>query len=132
MANSKDVYHFEVIGNNRLFGLLSSLKDMLMFRHLDPRVINKLHNRLNSDRAQESPKMLNVEYSQVIKMLDDALQEQWPHDDFAQPQEINLPTNLQIGALSGSKRLRSMYFATHNLQLVHSELDQDRLSNSKR
>jgi hypothetical protein len=120
MANNDDVDIFKVTGNNPLSLLLPSLKDMLGFRHLSSKVINKL----------QSIETLNVEYSRVIKMLDDALQEQWPHDDCAWLQRIALPANLQIAALSASKRSRSMYYASHNSQPVHSE--PDRSSNSKR
>jgi hypothetical protein len=84
------------------------------------------------DMLLKAFKKRNVEYSQVLKRLDDALQEQWPYDDSAQLQEINLPANLQIGALSGSKRSRSMYFASHNSQPVHSEPGQDLSLNLKR
>jgi hypothetical protein len=118
MANSK--FRFKVTGNKPLSSLLPSLKDMLGFRHLNSKVINKL----------QSIETRNVEYSQVLKMLDDALQEQWPHDDCARLQRIALPANLQIAALSASKRSRSMYYASHNSQPVHSE--PDRSSNSKR
>jgi hypothetical protein len=44
MANAEDMDIFEVTGNNPLSILLSSLKDMLGFRHLSSKVINKLHN----------------------------------------------------------------------------------------
>jgi len=63
----------------------------------------------------------NVEYSQVLKKLDSMLGEQWPHDDSAQLQKTNLPPNLQIDALSGSKRSRTFFLMSHNLHPVHSE-----------
>jgi hypothetical protein len=63
----------------------------------------------------------NVEYSQVLDILDDALQKQWPQDDSAQLQKVNLPPNSQIDALSGSKRSRNDYFMSYNSLLVHSE-----------
>jgi len=65
----------------------------------------------------------NVEYSQVIDRLSNALLEQWPHDDSAQLQRIDLPANLQIGALSGSKRSRDIFSLSHNSEplAVHSE-----------
>jgi serine/threonine protein kinase len=132
MANTDDVDIFKVTGNNPLSVLLSSLKKLLGFRHLSSKVIDTiLDEGPDPDMLLKVSKKCNVEYSQVLKRLDDALQEQWPHDDSAQPQEINLPANLQIGALSGSKRSRSMYFASHNSQPVHSEPGQNLSSNLK-
>jgi len=136
MANSEDVDYFKVTGNGPLSSLLSSLKNMLGRRHVSANTTNALLDQLEmadplQDMLREKfSKNRSVEYSQVLDRLDVALREQWPHDDSAQLQKINLPSNLQIGALSGSKRSRSIYFASHNSPPVHSE--PFRSSNSKR
>jgi hypothetical protein len=126
MANNDDV---------DIFVLLPSLKKLLGFRYVSANMISDTINTIfnegpDPDLLLKFSKKRNVEYSQVLKRLDDALQEQWPHDDCARLQRIALPTNLQIAALSASKRSRSMYYASHNSQPVHSE--PNRSSNSKR
>jgi hypothetical protein len=135
MANNDDVDIFKVTGNNPLSVLLPLLKKLLGFRHVSANMISDTINTIfnegpDPDLLLKFSKKRNVEYSQVLKRLDDALQEQWPHDDCARLQRIALPANLQIAALSASKRSRSMYYASHNSQPVHSE--PDRSSNSKR
>ena len=132
MANSDDLSNFEFTGNPTLSKLLSSLKKVLMHRHLSSNTIDGFVGLLPDDTLQKEvreklSKRRNVEYSQVLKELDDALRKEWPHDDSAQLQKIILPPTLQMDALSGSKRLRTAYFASHNSQPVHSEP-----SNSKR
>lgn len=130
MANSEDVESFKVAGNDPLSGLLLSLKNMLGPRHVSANTVNAVLAQLDDTLREKFSRMRSVEYSQFRDKLDSALKEQWPHDDSAQLQEINLPSNLQIGALSGSKRSRSIFFASHNSQPVHSE--PVRSSNSKR
>ncbi|KAF8500968.1 kinase-like domain-containing protein [Russula emetica] len=98
MGNSEDLDVFEVTGNGPLSGLLSSLKRMLGYRHHVPGATADLIKKIidQSGMAQEAIDKLqeefseehNVGYSQVINKLNDALQEQWPHDDSAQLQEI--------------------------------------------
>jgi serine/threonine protein kinase len=126
MANSDVVDSFKVTGNDPLSDLLSSLKNILGARHISTTMIDAIDAILEevgsskevTNRLREKRK---VEYSQVLDTLNDALQKQWPHDDSAQLQEIILPSNYQKGALTGSKRSRSNYFADHNSQPVHSE-----------
>jgi hypothetical protein len=143
MANSDDVDDFEVTGNACLSSLLSSLKNMLGPRHLNERSKNAFWDRLKSlqraiiDEPREGlskernveysqrllDEALNVDHSQVLERLDEALQfrDQWPPSDFAQLQDIILPQNLQIPALSSSKRSRNSYYQSNNSLPVHSE-----------
>jgi serine/threonine protein kinase len=137
MANSEDVNHFKVTGNDPLSCLLVSLKNMLGPRHYSANIIDVVINQLkmahpleNLDNFREKfIKNGVVEYSRVLDVLNVALREQWPDDDSAQLQRIELPPDAQISSLSGSKRSRSMFFASHNSQPVHSE--PVRSSNSK-
>ncbi|KAN0118276.1 Ribonuclease H-like domain containing protein [Russula decolorans] len=114
MANNDDVDIFKVTGNNPLSVLLPSLKKLLGFRHVSANMISDTINTIfnegpDPDLLLKFSKKRNVEYSQVLKRLDDALQEQWPHDDCARLQRIALPANLQIAALSASKRSRIFF-----------------------
>jgi len=100
MANSEDVDHFKVTGNAPLSSLLLSLKNLLGPRHFTESSTNTFLNQLKdvqftvTDELQEElSKKRNVEYAQVFKRLDNALQvrDQWPQNDSAWLQKMNLP-----------------------------------------
>jgi len=89
MANSDDLSNFEFTGNPTLSKLLLSLKKVLMHQHLSSNTIDGFMGLLPDDTLQKEvweklSKRRNVEYSQVLKELDDVLRKEWPHDDSAQ------------------------------------------------
>jgi hypothetical protein len=78
MANNDDVDIFKVTGNNPLSVLLPSLKKLLRFRHVSANMISDTINTIfnegpDPDLLLKFSKKRNVEYSQVLKRLDDAL-----------------------------------------------------------
>jgi predicted ATPase len=96
MANSEDVMRLKVTGNDPLSNLLSSLKNTLGTKHISTNTIDAILEQLDHPKAIEEnlSKARNVDYSQVLDSLDDALRKQWPHNDSAQLQRIILPSNL--------------------------------------
>ena len=133
MANSNDVTQFKVTGNKPLSDLLSTLKTLLGARHVNVEIMNELlnsHFQSNTGQAQVQFKAPTVEYSDILMALDEALEEQWPNNDSARLQKIELPMSSRLGALSGSKRTKDAFLSSHNSQPVHSELIGS--SNSKR
>jgi hypothetical protein len=123
MANSNDINEFEVTGNGPLSGLLLSLKTNLGRRHLSSAMIDKILKFIPEESSDSVRRKLSdeVDYSEFLMMLDAALAMQWRDDDSAHLQEIHLPSSSRVGALSGSKRSRSIFFASHNSLPVHSE-----------
>ena len=128
LANSSSFSKFKVTGNDPLSDLLLSLKSKFGRRHTNPDTLNDFmenlaQNDINIDGREERIRKYrkDLNHDEVLKMLDTALAQQWPDDDPARLQKIRLPAREQRSALSGSKRSRSMYFASHNSLPVHSE-----------